>query len=311
MSYLPRLFGSVFAAAALLGASAIFAEDATTKTYPSYHAAAAALIAAVAAKDEAAEKEILGANALELLSSGDSTADEDSRLSFLKHYREAHGFVRETQDRVLLTIGPSGWMLPFPIVRADGGWHFDTAAGAQELTYRRIGRNELDAIQVCRALYAAQKAYAVNGHDDNPAGAYAQHFRSQPGTQTGLYWDVKEGEAESPAGSLVAEAASERERDGVAKQAGKPTPFHGYYYRILTAQGPHARGGAEDYIKDGRMTGGFAIVAYPAEYGASGVMSFLISRHGTVYQSDLGAATEQTAKAMTAFDPDSSWKVAH
>jgi len=315
MKYLPRFPGSLlaavalFAAAALLGASATFAEDAATKTFPSYRAAAAALIAAVAEKDESAEKEILGANALELLSSGDSAVDEDSRLSFLKHYREAHAFVRETPDRVLLTIGPSGWILPFPIVRADRAWHFDTAAGAQELTYRRIGRNELDAIQVCRALYAAQKAYAVNGHDGNTAGAYAQHFRSQPGTQTGLYWDVKEGEAESPAGSLVAEAASERDRDEAARQSGKPTPFHGYYYRILTAQGPHARGGAEDYIKDGRMTGGFAIVAYPAEYGASGVTTFLISRHGTVYQRDLGAATEQTAKDMTAFDPDNSWKV--
>jgi hypothetical protein len=311
MRYLHRLFGSVLAAVALFVAAATFAEDAATKTYPTYHAAAAALIAAVETKDEAAEKEILGANAPELLSSGDSTEDEDSRISFLKHYREAHSFVRETPDRVLLTIGATGWMLPFPIVRADGAWHFDTAAGAQELTYRRIGRNELDAIQVCRALYSAQKAYAVNGHDGNPEGAYAQHFRSQPGTQSGLYWDVKEGEAESPAGSLVAEAASERDRDDAAKQSGKPTPFHGYYYRILNAQGAHARGGAKEYVKDGQMTGGFAIVAYPAEYGASGVMTLLISRHGTVYQSDLGAATEQTAKAMAAFDPDSSWKVVH
>ena len=146
-------------------------------------------------------------------------------------------------------------------------------------------------------------------HDGNPAGLYAPRYRSRPGTESGLYWEAKEGEPESPAGSLVAEASAERE-DG-SRESGKRTPFHGYYYRILKAQGPHAPGGAKEYIQDGKMSGGFAIVAYPAEYGASGVMTFLMGPNGTVYQSDLGAATGEFAKAMTAFDPDGSWKVVH
>jgi len=305
MRYSKRFLGSVLAAAVLFG-SGIHAQDAATKTYPTYHAAVAALIAAVESKDEAAQKEILGADAPGLLTSGDSSEDEASRLSFLKHYQEAHSFIRETPDRVILSVGRTGWLLPFPIVRNGGLWHFDTVAGAQELVYRRIGQNELDAIRVCRALYAAQKAYAADGHDGNPPGAYAQHFRSRPGTQSGLYWDVKEGETESPAGALVAEAASER--DEAEQQTGKRSPFHGYYYRILKSQGSHAPGGAKDYVKDEKMTGGFAIVAYPAEYGASGVMTFLIGPRGAVYQQDLGTATEETAKAMTAFEPDSSWR---
>jgi hypothetical protein len=309
VKYSKRFFGSILAAlaATVLFGSGIHAQDATTKTYPTYHAAVAALIAAVESKDEAAQKEILGADAPGLLSSGDSSEDEASRISFLKHYREAHSFIRETPDRVMLSVGRTGWLLPFPIVRNSGSWHFDTVAGAQELVYRRIGQNELDAIRVCRALHAAQKAYAADGHDGNPPGAYAQHFRSRPGTQSGLYWDVHEGETESPAGALVAEAASER--DEAEQPSGKRSPFHGYYYRILKSQGSHAPGGAKDYVLDGKMTGGFAIVAYPAEYGASGVMTFLIGSRGMVYQQDLGTATEETAKAMSAFDPDGSWRV--
>lgn len=306
MNRFTRPLACVLAAAALFVVSSTNAQDAAPKTFPTYHAAVSALIAAVESKDEAAQKQILGADAPGLLSSGDSAADEDSRVSFLKHYHEAHSFLRETPDRVMLSVGASGWLLPFPIVRATGVWRFDTAAGAQELVYRRIGQNELDAIRVCRALYAAQKAYAADGHDGNPPGLYAQHFRSKPGTQSGLYWEAKEGETESPAGDLVAEAANERDESG--QPSGKRMPFHGYYYRILRAQGPHAPGGAADYVKDGKMTAGFAMVAYPAEYGASGVTSFLIGARGIVYQQDLGTATEDTAKAMTAFDPDGSWR---
>jgi len=292
---------------ALVVLSSVFArpQDAAVKTYPTYRAAAAAFVAAVKAKDDAALKEMLGAEAQGMLSSGDATADENDRVAFLKHYEEAHGFVRQTAEKVLLTVGPTAWPLPFPIVKVDGAWHFDAVEGAKELMYRRIGQNELDAIRVVRALHTAQKEYAASGHDGNPAGAYAQRFRSSPGTQDGLYWEAKEGEAESPAGVLVAEATSEGYES--SQQTGKRTPFHGYFFRILKAQGSNAPGGEKEYVKDGRMTGGFAILAFPAEYGASGVMTFIAGPRGTVYQKDLGDGTAEAAKGIT-FDPDSSWK---
>ena len=284
------------------------AQESVVKTFPTYRAAATALIAAVRANDEDAMKQLLGAREHELLSSGDAAQDEKARRKFLERYDQAHALVRKTPDMVILTVGPSAWPVPFPIVRADGAWHVDASEGAQEIAYRRIGHNELDTIRVCQALYAAQKQYAATSHDDVPAGAYAQRFRSEAGTQNGLYWEVKGGVPQSPAGSLVAEATSEGYDS--AKQSGKPTPFHGYLYRILKAQGPHAVGGAKDYVLDGRMTGGFAFVAYPAEYSSSGVMTFLVGPRGTVYQKDLGETTEEVAKGMAAFDPDSTWKVA-
>jgi len=303
------LSGPIVAALVVLSSVFARAQDAGVKTYPTYREAAAAFVAAVKAKDDAALKEMLGAEAQEMLSSGDATADENDRLSFLKHYQEAHRFIHETPDKVLLTVGPTAWPLPFPIVKVDGAWHFDANEGAKELMYRRIGQNELDAIKVSHALYVAEKEYAAAGHDGNPAGVYAQRFRSTVGTENGLYWEAKEGEAESPAGVLVAQAASEGYES--SHQTGKPTPFHGYFFRILKAQGPHARGGAKDYVKDGKMTGGFAIVAYPAEYRTSGVMTFIVGPDGKVYQKDLGDGTSEVAKAMTAYDPDSSWKPVH
>jgi len=306
MKLLRELSRCMVAMLLVFGAASALAQDAPVKTFPTYRAAASAFVAAVKAKDDAALKEMLGSEAQALLSSGDATADENERVSFLRHYDEAHAFVRSTPDMVTMTVGASAWPLPFPIVRADGAWHFDAVKGAQELVYRRIGQNELDAIKVCRALRDAQKVYAASGHDGEPAGAYAQRIVSAPGKENGLYWGAKEGEADSPAGSLVADATSE----GYDVQHGKPVPFHGYYFRVLRAQGSHAVGGAKEYVKDGRMTGGFAIVAYPAEYGASGVMTFVIGRTGMVYQKDLGQGTEDAVKGMTAFDPDSSWKIA-
>lgn len=303
---LRRWSGLLSATLLFLGASSALAQDAAVKSFPSYQAAAAAFVAAVEANDDPALRDIIGSQEKDLLSSEDPAQDEAERLAFLKHYRQAHGFIHQTPDSVILTIGSSAWPLPFPIVRVDGAWHFDALEGAKELAFRRIGRNELDAIRVCHALAAAQKAYAATGHDGNPSGAYAQRFTSEPGTQSGLYWESKEGEPESPAGSLVAEATTES--NGAPKQSGKPTPFHGYYYRILKAQGPNAVGGAKDYIKDGRMTGGFAFVAYPAEYSASGVMTFLVSPRGKIYQKDLGQTTDEIAKGLTAFDPDRTWK---
>jgi hypothetical protein len=303
-----RLMESILAMLFICVASHLRAQDSEVKTFPTYRAAAAAFMTAVRANDEDALKQILGAREHELLSSGDATQDENARLKFLERYDQAHALVRKTPDKVILTVGPSAWPVPFPIVRADGAWHFDASEGAQEMAYRRIGHNELDAIRVCRALYTAQKQYATNSHDGIPAGTYAQRFHSEPGAQNGLYWEVKEGESQSPTGSLVAEATSEGYDS--AKKSGKPTPFHGYLYRILKAQGPHAGGGAKDYVLDGRMTGGFAFVAYPAEYRSSGVMTFLVGPRGVVYQDDLGETTEEVAKGIAAFDPDSTWKVA-
>jgi hypothetical protein len=300
---------SIVATLLVVGTASVFAQDSQVKTFPTYRAAADAFVSAVKARDDAALKEILGTQAQDLLSSGDAVADENGRVGFLKGYEKAHAFIHDSPDSVTMTVGATAWPLPFPIVKADGAWHFDALKGAQELAYRRIGQNELDAIKVCRALRDAQKVYAQSGHDGNPAGVFAERIVSSPGKQNGLYWETKEGEDESPAGSLIADATSE----GYDIQQGKkPVPFYGYYYRVLKTQGPHAIGGAKDYIRDGKMTGGFAIVAWPAEYGpgGSGVMTFVIGRSGTVYQKDLGQDTAAQVKAMTAYDPDSSWKIA-
>jgi Protein of unknown function (DUF2950) len=275
-------------------------------TYPSCKAAVGAFITAVKANDSEQLKRILGDKASELLSSGDPAHDEQSRLSFIKNYDTAHAITYETKDRATLTVGTKAWPLPFPIVRADGVWFLDAQAGAQELAYRRLGHNELDAIKVVRALIDAQKAYAASGHDGQPKGAYAQRVRSKPGTQNGLFWEVAADETPSPAGDLLAEATSEGE--GETLPNGKPTPFHGYYYRVLRKQGEHAPGGTKEYVVDGRMTGGFAILAWPAEYGHSGVMTFMASKRGKLYQSDLGQDTATAVKSLRTFDPDTNWR---
>lgn len=301
-----RLFsGPILTAAVFVTAVAVaFAQDVGVKSFPTYQAAASAFVAAERAQDSAALKEILGAEAHGLLASGDPIQDENGRQTFLKRYDEKHAFVHDSADKVTLTIGANAWPLPFPIVKANGAWQFDAVAGAQEMVYRRIGHNELDAIKVCKALYTAQKDYAAEGHDGNPAGAYAQRIISESGKQNGLYWEAKEGEAMSPAGSLVADAASE----GYSKAR---APFHGYYFRILKAQGANAPGGAKEYVQDGKMTGGFAILAYPAEYKASGVMTFVVNSRGVVRQKDLGEGTADAAAAIKTYDPDKLWTVVH
>jgi hypothetical protein len=275
-------------------------------TYPSCQAAVSAFITAVKANDTEQLKRILGERASDLLSSGNPAVDTQSRLSFIRNYDDAHALKYETKDHATLTVGSRAWPLPFPIVRAGGVWFFDAQAGAQELAYRRIGHNELDAMKVVRALVDAQKTYAATGHDGEPAGAYAQRVRSKPGTQNGLFWKVADDETPSPAGGLLAEATND-EADTLPN--GKPTPFHGYYYRVLRQQGEHAHGGARDYVVDGRMTGGFAILAWPAEYGRSGVMSFMANKRGKLYESDLGAETATVVKSLRSFDPDASWWV--
>jgi hypothetical protein len=297
-----RAAGVLLMVALLIARVAPAAEPAAQKSFARARDAVAALVAANRTNDTAALEQILGPEGSSLISSGDQAQDKRDRAQFVALYEKHHRLTRTAPDTLTLLIGSNEWALPIPLVKQEGQWRFDTAAGAQELLYRRIGANELAAIQVARALYRAQLEYAASAHDGNEKGLYAQRFRSTPDKHDGLYWPVAEGEPASPAGPLVAEAeASGRER-------GKHQPFHGYYFRILKSQGPHARSGARDYVIDGKMSGGFAILAYPAEYGVSGVMSFLVSRRGTVFESDLGAATSETAPALTAFDPDDSWR---
>ncbi len=277
------------------------AQPAAPQTFATAQQAVDALIAANKSNDTAALQRILGADASTLITSGDETQDKADRARFVESYDTHHRLTADGPGRMKLLVGTKDWPLPIPLVRSNGAWSFDSAEGVKELLYRRIGANELAAIRVCRALYQAQLDYAATGHDGNAPGVYAQRFRSEPGTQNGLYWPVAEGEPESPAGPLIADA------EAAGYEQGKRHPFHGYYFRILKAQGASARGGAQDYVVDGKMSAGFAILAYPVEYGASGIMSFMISRRGTLFQKDLGDTTAETARAMAAFDPDSTW----
>jgi hypothetical protein len=253
------------------------------------------------------EKELLkifGSDAKELISSGDDVSDQLRRQMFVKVYDEQHKITAEG-DKEILVIGEKEWPFPIPIVKKNGKWVFDTAAGKEEILNRRIGRNELDTIQTMLAIVDAQREYAMRIHDANGVGQYARKFKSTAGQKDGLYWETKEGEEPSPLGPLVAQAREEGYLQ--TKSSEKPSPYHGYFYRLLTSQGAHAEGGAFDYIVNGKMIGGFAVAAYPAEYGNSGVMTFIVNHDGVIYQKDLGDDTEQKAKAMKQFDPDETW----
>ncbi len=206
----------------------------------------------------------------------------------------------------ILLVGADNFAFPIPLKKNAGGqWFFDTAAGKDEILNRRIGRNELAVIDVCGALVDAQAEYFSQPHDGGSTRQFALKFISDPGKQNGLYWDSPDGQPKSPLGPLVAFATAE----GYSAKANSHTPFHGYYFHMLTGQGSHAPGGAKDYVVDGKMVGGFAFVAYPAEYGNSGVMTFIINQDGVLLQKDLGKTTSETAAAMTEFDPDASWSV--
>jgi len=202
-------------------------------------------------------------------------------------------------------IGNEDWPFPVPLARVGGSWQFDTAAGKEEVLARRIGRNELAAIRICRTYVAAQRVYAERSHDGQKPGIYARAFRSDQGKQNGLYWPVVHGQKRSPLGDLVATA--EAKGEPINKDGQQPAPFHGYYFRILTGQGPDAPGGAKDYVVNGLMSAGFALVAWPAQYDATGIMTFLVNNDGTVREKDLGDDTEATVKAITLYNPDASW----
>ena len=266
--------------------------------------AAGAFVKAARENDEGKLMKIFGPDAKELISSGDEVRDRLGREKFVEAYDQQHKIDSEG-DKKILVVGKKEWPFPIPIVQEDGKWVFDTASGREEILNRRIGRNELDTIQVMLAIVDAQREYATKDRDGDKILQYAQKFASDPGKMNGLYWEAKEGTEQSPLGFWAAQARQE----GYTKKnsADKPLPYHGYFYRILKAQGAHASGGAYDYIVDGRMIGGFAVVAYPAEFGNSGIMTFIVNHDGVVYQKDLGSDTEQKAKAMTLFDPDDTW----
>ena len=213
--------------------------------------------------------------------------------------------IDQGSDRKVLVIGNEEWPFPVPLAKDASGWRFDTAAGKEEVLDRRIGRNELAVIRICRTYVAAQRLYSERGHDGQPPGLYARTFWSDPGRENGLYWPSGPGQKRSPLGDLVAHAAAEGRPLG--NDGPQPAPFHGYYFKILTAQGPAAAGGAKDYVVDGRMSGGFALVAWPAQYDATGVMTFVVNQDGIVREKDLGPDTDGAARGMTLYNPDGSW----
>jgi len=274
----------------------IAAQTPAQETFASPGQATHALVAAVKADDQPAMLHLFGPNSETLVSSGDPQQDADNRQQFLQKYGQVHRLVKEPNGEVTLYIGSENWPFPIPLVETDGRWSFDTNAGKQEILMRRIGKNELSAIELCHELVTAEKEHYAGAHPGE-AGQYAPYFVAQPGEHNGLYHPVEHGQPEI--GPLLAQAGMQG--------SGEHTPFRGYFFRVLEKQGPDAPGGAKDYMVDGKMTGGFAFVAYPAEYESTGVMTFIVNQDGTVYEKDLGADTATIAKDMQAFNPDASW----
>jgi Protein of unknown function (DUF2950) len=271
------------------------------KTFSSAEEASNAMFTAAQSNDEKAMLGILGANGKEIVSSGDEAEDSQNRANFAAKYQEMHRLVKEPDGTTVLYIGAKNWPTPIPLVNKGGSWYFDTEAGKREILFRRVGRNEMSTIRVCQELVSAQKEYSGQ-HSE-----YAQKIFSDDGQHDGLYWKAADGEPLSPVGPLVAAAVTE----SYAKSGDNaPTPYRGYYYQILTREGKNAPGGAKSYMVNGKMTGGFAFVAYPAEYRSSGVMTFIVGEDGVVYQKDLGKKTDALAKAMKEYNPNSSWQKA-
>ncbi|WP_342729018.1 DUF2950 domain-containing protein [Bradyrhizobium sp. B097] len=268
--------------------------------FPNPEDAASALATAVKAGTSRAMLKVLGRDAVDIIESGDDVADANARERFLSAYDARHSIKADGNKKATLILGPDDFPFPIPLVSNQDGWSFDAAAGRREILYRRIGRNELAAIQTCLAYVDAQNEYAEKDRGEG-VGTYAQRIVSRPGKTDGLFW--RDDKDPSPLGELAAQAAAEGYKVGE-----QPEPYHGYYYRILKAQGSDAPGGALNYVVKGKMIGGFALVAWPAEHGNSGVMTFLVNHAGTVFQKDLGSRTDFLAKRMIVFDPDQTWK---
>jgi hypothetical protein len=298
-----KLFCGLFLAVAVFVANYTAAQTSPQETFPTAEDAVVAMVDALKANNVEKLVAIFGPEARDVMSSGDAVADQRGRDLFVAAYFERSSLSDGATSKTLY-IGSEEWPFPIPLVKGAGGWRFDTAAGIEEIRYRRIGRNELATIRACEAYVAAQKEYAQKGHDSKAAGAYARKLASEPGKQDGLFWKVNPGEDPSPLGELAAEAASE----GYTRATGKPTPFRGYFFRILTAQGAGAKGGAKSYLVNGEMRNGFAMVAFPAEYGNSGVMTFIVNQDGVVFEKDLGEETAKLAGEMKEYNADNTWR---
>ena len=300
------------AAAVALTASGVHAADSAPapsvrsgfvqSTYASPEEAAKALAEAMRSDERRQIWRVLGPGASKLVRSGDPEQDEEARAAFVAAYDKSVKFERTGDTRATLLIGSSDFPFPYPLVQKNGRWQFDARQGNEQVLDRRIGRNELAAINVCLAYVDAQREYAARDRSGNGLLEYARKLRSTPGARDGLYWQTKDGEPPSPLGPLTADAHSQ----GSGKQ-GAAAPYHGYYYRILTGQGKDAPGGAYDYVVDGKMIGGFGLVAWPARWGNSGVMTFVCSHDGVVYEKNLGSDTVGVASKMTLYNPDATW----
>jgi len=277
------------------------AQQANEKTFATPGEAAKALYIAAKDNDQAAMSAIFGKDAGELLHSGDEAADKKAAENFLQRYEQMHRVVIEPDGTATLYIGAENWPFPISIAKnPSGAWYFDTESGKLEILYRRIGTNENNVIEICYALVQAQREYASSVRAGESSKHYAMKFISDRGKENGLYWEASDEKPASPIGPLVANAAAEGYSD-------KAAPFHGYHFRILTKQGASSKGGAKDYAVNGNLVGGFAFIAYPAQYRNSGVMTFIVNQNGIIYQKDLGANTQSIASAMTEYNPDNTW----
>jgi hypothetical protein len=280
------------------------AQEPGQKTFASAQDAGKALYAAAKSEDKAALEAVLGASSASIISSGDEVEDKNTRDIFIQRYEQMNRWTKEINGEETLILGAENWPFPIPLKKnVAGAWYFDTTSGVKEILFRRIGRNELAAMRVCEALADAQEQYFSQTHDGESVNQYAQKFVSDPDKQNGLYWKVAEGETESPIGPLVAYAAGR----GYGGQHDTPQPFHGYFYRILTGE-VNAKGESKSFLVDGKMTGGFALIAFPAEYRNSGVTTFVITDKGILYERDLGEKTADAANSMTAFNPK-GWRI--
>ena len=302
MSFVRFAVAVLFALTLGCSSAPLFAQEAGQRTFSSAEDASRALFDAMHAADELAALSVLGPSGKDVVLSGDRDEDLDARVGFVVKYQEMHRFVTEANGTVSLIVGAENWPFPIPLVNNHGTWFFDTGTGKDEILFRRIGKNELAAMDACRELVDAQKEYFARPPASLP-NQFAQKLVSDEGQHNGLYWHGADDEFNSPINPLIAYARQNLPTD----QVGEHVPFNGYMFRILTRQGQNAPGGAKNYIVDGKMSGGFAFVAYPVEYRSSGMMTFIVDQSVTIYEKDLGPDTTKLAQAMTVYDPDSTW----
>jgi hypothetical protein len=304
-SFISSVAFVIFAACLFGNSRPALSQEPGQKTYSSPQEASAALHEAVRSGNQQSLRQVLGPTANEMISSGDEDEDRRSQQQFVEKYQQMHRLGKDRNGRITLYVGAENWPMPVPLVSKRNRWYFDCDNGKREILLRRVGRNEMQAMEVCRALVEAQKDYSAEPREGNSVKQYAARFVSDEGKQNGLYWKAGVGKPESPIGPLVTYASPED-----YSKAGIPQPkaFHGYYFRLLNRQGKNAHGGARSYFVNGKMTRGFAFVAYPAEYGSSGVMTFIINQDGIMYQKDLASNSTNQARTLSSYNPDATWK---